>query len=34
MMAFSVLASLPLVVAFVFLQKYMVQGMTAGALTS
>ena len=34
MMAFSVLASLPLVVAFVFLQKFMVQGMTAGALTS
>jgi multiple sugar transport system permease protein len=34
MMAFSVLASLPLVVAFVFLQRYMVQGMTAGALTS
>ena len=34
MMAFSVLASLPLVVAFIFLQRYMVQGMTAGALTS
>lgn len=34
MMAFSVLASLPLVAAFIFLQKYMVQGMTAGALTS
>jgi len=34
MMAFSALASLPLVVAFIFLQKYMVQGMTAGALTS
>ena len=34
MMAFSVLASLPLVVAFIFLQKFMVQGMTAGALTS
>lgn len=34
MMAFSALASLPLVVAFMFLQKYMVQGMTAGALTS
>jgi multiple sugar transport system permease protein len=34
MMAFSVLASLPLVIAFVFLQRYMVQGMTAGALTS
>jgi multiple sugar transport system permease protein len=34
MMAFSVLASLPLVVAFIFLQKYMVQGMTAGALTA
>lgn len=34
MMAFSVLASLPLVIAFIFLQKFMVQGMTAGALTS
>ena len=34
MMAFSVLASFPLVAAFIFLQKYMVQGMTAGALTS
>ena len=34
MMAFSVLASLPLVMAFIFLQKFMVQGMTAGALTS
>ena len=34
MMAFSVLASLPLIVTFVFLQKYMVQGMTTGALTS
>ena len=34
MMAFSVLASLPLVIAFIFLQKIMVQGMTAGALTS
>ena len=34
MMAFSVLASLPLVVAFIFLQRFMVQGMTAGALTS
>ena len=34
MMAFSVLASLPLVVAFIFLQQFMVQGMTAGALTS
>ncbi len=34
MMAFSALASLPLVLAFIFLQKYMVQGMTAGALTS
>jgi multiple sugar transport system permease protein len=29
-----VLASFPLVAAFIFLQKYMVQGMTAGALTS
>ncbi|KRE07560.1 hypothetical protein ASE63_22970 [Bosea sp. Root381] len=34
MMAFSVLASLPLVMVFIFLQRYMVQGMTAGALTS
>lgn len=34
MMAFSVLASLPLVMIFIFLQRYMVQGMTAGALTS
>jgi multiple sugar transport system permease protein len=34
MMAFSVLASLPLVVAFIFLQRYMIQGMTGGALTS
>ena len=34
MMAFSVLASLPLVAAFIFLQRYMVQGMTGGALTS
>ncbi|MCB9967369.1 MAG: carbohydrate ABC transporter permease [Geminicoccaceae bacterium] len=34
MMAFSMLASLPLVVAFILLQKFMVQGMTAGALTS
>ena len=34
MMAFSTLASLPLVVAFIFLQRFMVQGMTAGALTS
>ena len=33
-MAFSVLASMPLILTFVFLQKYMVQGMTAGALTS
>ena len=32
MMAFSVLASAPLVVAFVFLQRFMVRGMTAGAL--
>lgn len=34
MMAFSVLASAPLVVAFIFLQRYMVRGMTAGAITS
>lgn len=34
MMAFSMLASLPLMIAFIFLQRYMVQGMTAGALTA
>lgn len=34
MMAFSMLASLPLMIAFIFLQRHMVQGMTAGALTS
>ena len=34
MMAFSVIASLPLVAAFIFLQRYMIQGMTGGALTS
>jgi multiple sugar transport system permease protein len=34
MMAFSVLASAPLVIAFIFLQRYMVRGMTAGAITS
>ena len=33
MMAYSVLASAPLVFAFVFLQRYMVRGMTAGAVT-
>ena len=33
MMAFSVLASAPLVLAFIFLQRYMVRGMTAGAVT-
>src|SRR5438093_909490 len=33
MMAYSVLASAPLVLAFVFLQRYMVRGMTAGAVT-
>lgn len=32
MMAFSVVASLPLVVAFIFLQKYVVRGMTVGAI--
>ena len=30
MMAFSVLASLPLVVAFVFLQRFMVRGHDGG----
>jgi multiple sugar transport system permease protein len=34
MMAFSVLASAPLVVAFIFLQRYVVAGMTAGAIKS
>ena len=34
MMAFSVLASAPLVLAFIFLQRYVVQGMTAGAVKS
>ncbi|HSB68222.1 MAG TPA: carbohydrate ABC transporter permease [Candidatus Methylomirabilis sp.] len=34
MMAFSVLASAPLVVAFIFLQRFVVQGMTAGAIKS
>ncbi len=32
MMAFSVLASALLVVAFIFLQRYVVAGMTAGAI--
>jgi multiple sugar transport system permease protein len=32
MMAFSILASGPLVVAFVFLQRYVVRGMTVGAI--
>lgn len=32
MMAFSVLASAPLVVAFIFLQRYVVRGMTVGAI--
>jgi ABC-type glycerol-3-phosphate transport system permease component len=31
---FPVLASAPLVVAFIFLQRYVVQGMTAGAIKS
>ncbi len=34
MMAFSVLASAPLVLAFIFLQRYVVAGMTAGAIKS
>jgi hypothetical protein len=34
MMAFSVLASAPLVIALHFLQRYVVQGMTAGAIRS
>ena len=32
MMAFSVLASAPLVIAFIFLQRYMVRGLTLGAV--
>ncbi len=32
MMAFSLLASAPLVVAFIFLQRYVVRGMTMGAI--
>ena len=32
MMAFSILASAPLVVAFIFLQRYFVRGMTVGAI--
>ena len=32
LMAFSVIASAPLVVAFIFLQKYVVRGMTVGAI--
>jgi multiple sugar transport system permease protein len=32
MMAFSILASAPLVVAFVFLQRYVVRGMAVGAI--
>ena len=32
LMAFSIVGSLPIVVVFVFLQKYMISGMTAGAV--
>jgi multiple sugar transport system permease protein len=32
MMAVSVVATIPLIVVFVFLQKYLVQGLTAGAV--
>ena len=32
MMAFSMLASLPIMVAFIFLQKYVIRGMTMGAI--
>ena len=32
MMAFSMLASLPIFIAFVFLQKYVIRGMTMGAI--
>ncbi|MGB4723422.1 MAG: hypothetical protein WBH84_07400, partial [Defluviitoga tunisiensis] len=31
-MAFSTLAIIPIVILFIFLQKYIVQGMTAGAI--
>ena len=32
MMAFSMLASLPIFIVFVFLQKYVIRGMTMGAI--
>ncbi len=32
MMAFSVLASLPIMIVFIFLQKYVIKGMTMGAI--
>jgi multiple sugar transport system permease protein len=32
MMAFSMLASLPIMIAFIFLQKYVIKGMTMGAI--
>jgi multiple sugar transport system permease protein len=31
-MAISVMASLPLIIIFIFLQRYLIAGMTAGAL--
>jgi multiple sugar transport system permease protein len=32
MMAFSVLGSLPIMIVFIFLQKYVIKGMTMGAI--
>ena len=32
MMAFAVVGSLPIVIMFIFLQKYMIAGLTAGAV--
>ncbi|ORC35970.1 hypothetical protein B4O97_07835 [Marispirochaeta aestuarii] len=32
MMSFSALASLPIIIAFIFLQKYVIRGMTMGAI--
>ncbi len=32
MMAFSMLASIPIMIAFIFLQKYVIRGMTMGAI--
>jgi multiple sugar transport system permease protein len=32
MMSFAFIGSLPIVIVFVFLQKYMIAGLTAGAV--